>query len=150
MLQGVLELLKGRAERQRITVRSDIPDLRAVIDSEQIRQVVVNLCLNAIDAMPNGGMLELAVRAKPLDRFEIEVSDTGPGIPDAVMARLFQPFVSTKDTGLGLGLVISKRIVDAHGGTILAWNRPEGGSRFTINLPIHTGETEDADTARGR
>ncbi|MFO0802183.1 MAG: ATP-binding protein [Gemmataceae bacterium] len=149
MIQGVLELLKGRAERQRIVVRSDIPDLRAVIDSEQIRQVVVNLCLNAIDAMPNGGTLELAVRAKPLDRFEIEVSDTGPGIPDAVMARLFQPFVSTKDTGLGLGLVISKRIVDAHGGTILAWNRPEGGSRFTINLPIHTGETEDADIAGG-
>lgn len=150
LIRSVIELLKGRAERQRIDVQCEIPALTATIDSEQIRQVIVNLCLNAIDAMPTGGSLVVSVNAKPMDRFEIAVSDTGSGIPIELLPRLFQPFVSTKDTGLGLGLVISKRIVEAHSGTILAWNKPDGGCRFVVNLPIHSGEATDADTSGRR
>lgn len=140
LIEGVIDLMRGRAERQRIAISCETQPLRATIDPEQIRQVIVNLCLNAIDAMPTGGTLSVSVTARPLDRFEIAVADTGGGIPADVLPRLFQPFVSTKDTGLGLGLVISKRIVEAHRGTILAWNRLEGGCRFVVNLPIHPGD----------
>ena len=149
LIEGVIDLLRGRAERQRIAISCDTQSLTAVIDAEQIRQVIVNLCLNAIDAMPTGGTLAVSVHSKPLDHVEIAVADTGGGIPVDVLPKLFQPFVSTKDTGLGLGLVISKRIVEAHRGTILAWNRPDGGCRFVVNLPILPGGASDAD-ASGR
>jgi C4-dicarboxylate-specific signal transduction histidine kinase len=71
----------------------------------------------------------------------IEISDTGPGVPKDVLPRLFQPFVSSKETGLGLGLVISRRIVEDHGGTIDAGNRAGGGASFFIALPVRAGTT---------
>jgi C4-dicarboxylate-specific signal transduction histidine kinase len=85
--------------------------------------------------MPGGGKLSLLVRPDK-DRVVIEVSDTGAGVSHEVMSRLFEPFVSSKDTGLGLGLVISERIVEDHGGTIDAGNRPGGGASFFVTLPL--------------
>ena len=133
---GVVGLVRGRAEKQHVAVRVELPptDLNVVADGEQFRQVVVNLCLNALDAMPTGGTLSLSAR-RGRGRVEIEIADTGPGIPLAILPRLFEPFVSSKDTGLGLGLVISKRIIEDHGGTIGAANRPGGGATFFITLP---------------
>ena len=149
LIEGVINLVRGRAERQKIAIHSDVQSLTATVDGEQIRQVLVNLCLNALDAMPSGGELTVAIRAIPLYRVELEVTDTGAGIPRELLPRLFQPFVSTKDTGLGLGLVISRRIVEDHGGTIVAWNRPGCGARFVVNLPIGLLEVpSDADAAR--
>jgi two-component system sensor histidine kinase HydH len=149
LIRSVTDLVRGRAERQRIVIACEAQPIAAVIDPEQIRAVIVNLCLNAIDAMPARGTLTVSVHGTPVDRFEIAVSDTGSGIPTELLPKLFQPFVSTKDTGLGLGLVISKRIVEAHGGTILASNRPAGGCRIVVSLPIHSGGIVDAD-ASGR
>jgi two-component system sensor histidine kinase HydH len=95
----------------------------------------VNLVLNALDMMPGGGVMYLVVRTGP-GRVEVEVSDSGPGISREMMDRLFSPFASGKDTGLGLGLVISQRIAEDHGGTITAANRPGGGAAFTVRLPV--------------
>jgi signal transduction histidine kinase len=83
---------------------------------------------------------------------QIDVEDQGPGLPADMGERIFQPFVSTKDSGTGLGLAICKRIVEDHGGTIAAANRPEGGAVFTVTLPIrgseeNTQENEHAHTA---
>lgn len=102
-------------------------------DGEQLRQVLVNLGLNALDAMPGGGELRLGL-GEAGGAVEREVADTGPGVAPAVLPRLFEPFVSTKDTGLGLGLVISKRIVDEHGGTVSAASPPGGGASFFVRL----------------
>ncbi len=147
LVRDVLGLVRGRAEAQRVTTTMDAPatGLRVTADPDQLRQVLVNLSLNALDAMPAGGALAVAVRPRAGGRVELEVADTGPGVSPAMMPRLFLPFASSKDTGLGLGLVISKRIVEDHDGSISAANRRGGGASFFVTLPAGA---VDADTSR--
>jgi signal transduction histidine kinase len=95
---------------------------------------LVNLLLNALDAMPRGGALRVELEAGERE-CRLRVRDTGPGIAPEIAGRLFTPFASTKPTGTGLGLSLSRRIVEEHGGTISAANLPEGGACFTITLP---------------
>lgn len=137
ILQAVVGLTRGRAERQRITTQLNFltAPVTLTADPAQLRQVFVNLVLNALDAMPSGGTLTITIRQHG-HQVEIEVADTGPGIAREILPRLFQPFASSKETGLGLGLVISRRIVQDHGGTLEATNRPGGGASFFVRLPI--------------
>lgn len=138
VVRDAVGLTRGRIDQQRVSVRTDAPPgrYRLGADREQLRQVVVNLIMNATDAMPHGGTLGLAVRPAPDENaVEVTVTDTGPGIRADVLPRLFQPFATGKETGLGLGLVVSKRIVEDHGGTILGYNRPGGGACFVVRLP---------------
>ena len=137
VVEAVLGLIRGRAEKQHVATRLEAPrgPITLTADAGQIQQVLVNLSLNALDAMPSGGTLTVAVRGIG-KQVVVEVSDSGPGIPRELMGRLFQPFITTKETGLGLGLVISRRIVEDHGGVIAAANRPGGGATFTIRLPV--------------
>jgi two-component system sensor histidine kinase HydH len=141
----VFDLLRPRADKQRVElVLVADREVTLTADEGQVRQVLVNLGLNALDAMPRGGTLTVTVR-KTKSGAEVEVADTGPGIAPAMRPRLFQPFASGKDTGLGLGLVISRRIVEDHGGTIGAADRVGGGASFFIHLPAGGGH---ADAAR--
>ena len=137
VIGNVVGLIRGRADKQRVDVRLEAPDAPVTLtaDGSQLQQVLVNLTLNALDAMPAGGSLTLRVRRRSTGRVEIEVADNGPGISREVLPRLFEPFVSSKDTGLGLGLVISRRIVEDHGGTLGAANRLGGGASFFVRLP---------------
>lgn len=138
VLDAVLGLVRGRADKQRVRTRLDaaVP-IRLTADAGQLQQVFVNLVLNALDAMPGGGAL--AVTARRVGGWaEVEVSDTGPGVSREMMPRLFEPFASSKDTGLGLGLVISKRIIEDHAGTLGAANRTDGGASFFVRLPLDT------------
>lgn len=137
VLRAVTGLIRGRAERQKVVVNTDTPDKPVILtaDAGQLRQVLLNLCLNSFDAMPTGGELRLQIRTPDNSSVAIEVSDTGTGIPSTMMPRLFTPFASNKDTGLGLGLVISKRIVEDHGGVIDAGNRVGRGAIFVVKLP---------------
>jgi two-component system sensor histidine kinase HydH len=88
--------------------------------------------------MPHGGRLEVCLRGDQ-EAVELSVSDTGPGIAASIQPRLFEPFVSDKETGLGLGLSVSKRIVEDHGGTLRGKNRPDGGASFVLRLPAMSG-----------
>lgn len=113
---------------------SDLPPV--IADRVQIEQVLVNLLHNALDAMAElpERVLTLSSRQNA-GAVEITVCDTGKGIPQPVAGTLFQPFVTTKENGMGIGLAISKSIVDAHGGQIFAEPNPGGGTCFTIRLP---------------
>lgn len=104
-------------------------------DPEQIRQVLLNLCQNAIDSMPHGGDLTITTRALE-DRVEVVLSDTGQGMSESVRESLFQPFFTTKVGGTGLGLSVSQKIIHDHGGEILVSSAPGAGSSFTLSLPI--------------
>jgi two-component system sensor histidine kinase HydH len=138
-------LVRGRAEQQHVTLELELPaaPCRLHADVGQLRQVVLNLVLNGLDAMPHGGVVTLAVRADGPDA-EIRVTDSGPGIPPEVLPRLFEPFATGKETGLGLGLLMSKRIVEEHGGTIVGRNRPGGGAEFVVRLPASAPEPAGA------
>ena len=102
---------------------------------DALRQVLLNLALNAIEATPQGGAVRVTAEATG-DAIAISVEDEGPGIPEELRARLFEPFVSTKAQPSGLGLAISRRLVEDAGGTIEATTRDEGGARFVVALPV--------------
>jgi signal transduction histidine kinase len=138
VIERTLALVGGRARHQGVTMKYEYagPPLPVEADSEQIQQLLVNLTLNTLDAMPRGGLLEVIVHPPENGRVELHVLDTGPGIPAELLPRLFEPFVSTKETGVGLGLVISRRIAESHGGTLSGMNRPGGGACFILRLPV--------------
>jgi signal transduction histidine kinase len=117
-----------------LVVRAD-GDVSLVADPNQLHQVIVNLGLNALDAMPAGGTLTATVTRQNRG-VAVEVADTGPGIPADILPRLFEPFASGKDTGLGLGLVVCRRIAEEHRGRIRGGNGDTGGARFTVTLPL--------------
>ncbi len=109
-------------------------------DRIHLQQVLLNLFLNAMDALTGGASNQPYVHvtahlAKSGD-VEVRVSDNGPGIPDDLLARLFDPFFTTKTNGMGMGLAVSKTIIEAHHGKIWAENRPEGGACFSFTLPV--------------
>jgi two-component system, LuxR family, sensor kinase FixL len=111
-------------------------------DKVQIQQVLLNLIRNAIEAMENEPIRELVIATSPAqDRMaEIRVSDTGPGVAPEISAQLFQPFVTTKSHGMGVGLSISRTIIEAHGGSIVQRPNPGGGTVFSFTLPAVSKE----------
>jgi two-component system sensor histidine kinase HydH len=130
-------LLEGRARNQRIHLTVQAPPAPAWLeaDPDQLQQLLVNLLLYALDATPPGGVIEVTWGKAAGRSIELQVRDTGSGIPPEVAAHLFEPFVSSKETGLGLGLVVSRRIAEDHGGDLCGENRPGGGACFTVRLP---------------
>lgn len=139
------QLLAGRAEQQSICISIEQPNGPIVVhaDPEQLRQVLLNLILNAFDAIGHDGKVTVDIATGKQGEAVITVADSGSGIPQAVRKRLFEPFVSTKESGTGLGLTICRRIVEDHGGRIDAADNPSGGAVFTVWLP--TGGSNDAD-----
>ena len=133
-----------------VTMDPDLPKVR--IDIEHLRQVLINLVQNAVQAMPNGGDIHVETRTQdgfrpggePRRWVQISVRDTGPGIPAALLPNLFVPFVTTKQQGTGLGLAISQRIVSEAGGRIDVRSREGYGTTFTLLLPAAREEIEDA------
>jgi signal transduction histidine kinase len=127
--------LEPQLEAQRIDVDIDVPpNTLLTADREMIRRAVLNLVLNAIDAMPDGGTLVITSYENARG-FELEVADSGPGLSDEIKRRAFEPFFSTKQNGTGLGLAIVYHVAESHGGTVTAANCPEGGAAFTIKIP---------------
>jgi signal transduction histidine kinase len=136
-------LVRGRAVQSKIEIQLHTPDAPVWIlaDQEQLHQILVNLLLNGMDAMPNGGSLRIDVRVnEPCDlpgspRCVITVSDEGAGVESLLLDRIFDPFVTTKAQGSGLGLAISRRFAEEHGGTLTACNGVSGGAIFELILP---------------
>lgn len=127
-----------------ITIEKDydsrLPETMA--DPLQLQQVFMNLLLNAADAMPDGGPIIVQTTHEESTRsLRITVTDSGKGVNEAVINRIFQPFFTTKTKGTGLGLSITKRLIEQHGGSIWVQNSPDRGASFTIMIPVRQ-ETE--------
>jgi signal transduction histidine kinase len=138
LIEEVLESLAPQLQSQHISVELDVPEVHQLFaDQEMLRRCILNLSLNAIDAMPRGGQLVITSYSGP-HGFELEVADNGPGLPDEVRRRIFEPFFTTKNNRTGLGLATVWRIAEAHGGDLTAQNCPEGGAAFTLRIPAGT------------
>ena len=128
----------GSGESGKIRITKEFGELSPTLaDPTQLQQVFLNLFLNALHAMPGGG--ELGVRTcleEDGKTIRIEVSDTGSGIREDLIKKVFQPFFTTKPKGTGLGLAISRQMIEQHDGAIVVANRPGGGVLFTILLPV--------------
>jgi signal transduction histidine kinase len=105
-----------------------------LVDPDALRQVFVNLILNAVQASPEGGTVRVAI-AWDARTVSARIVDSGPGIPDSALSRVFEPFYSTREGGTGLGLAIAQRIVTEHGGRLALENNPAGGAIATVSLP---------------
>ena len=136
LVEQTLAFVSARAAAASVRIDFMAPEsVRGAVDAGQFRQVLLNLVLNALDAMSSGGTIEVRLEAEPPGWLTLQVADGGRGLPQNLGERIFDPFMTTKETGLGLGLSICKRIASAHGGTIGGANRPEGGAVFTLKLP---------------
>ncbi len=161
LVQETLRFLKTKRPAG-VEVKLDIaPELVVQGDRPRLQQVLLNLVVNAYDAVGSQG--ELAITARPVtvggkgDDFpipnghcrigsqavDIVIADSGPGIPPDILERIFDPFFTTKAVGhgSGLGLFIAFEIIEEHGGCLVAANRPEGGAAFRIRLPATSGDT---------
>jgi signal transduction histidine kinase len=134
--------LTARGVKLKVSLPNGLPT--ALLDSGQIRQVLLNLIRNAAEAMPDGGPIAVSARrlrdpAHELPRIEIAVQDAGSGIPPDLAGRIFEPFFTTKTRGTGLGLAIARQIVADHGGTLQWEPAPGGGTIFRVILPPAAG-----------
>jgi signal transduction histidine kinase len=137
LIGEVVALVGPDAESRGIGLSAKVPDDLPVmsLDRDQLKQTLLNLVTNAFDAMPGGGTLTIAAAARR-DSITLTVEDTGAGIPPDLLPKLFEPWITTKVKGMGLGLPIARRIVEAHGGRIEVKSSPGEGSVFTISLPL--------------
>jgi signal transduction histidine kinase len=137
--------------RLAVKLGNDLPSVQA--DADQLREVLLNLSVNAIEAMPNGGDLMLETMKIENDgsgAIVVRVSDSGTGIAPETLPRVFEPFFSTKGSGLGLGLPIAMRIVRDHGGTIQCSSTKGAGTRFDVVIPIVAANAHAQDPGAGR
>ena len=144
LLDNTLAFLREKFARREIRVvreLEEVPSIRG--DSERLQQLFLNLFMNAADAMPDGGELHVALRARSPAGIEVEVRDTGMGIPGDDLGRIFDPFFTTKPAGHGngLGLSVVRSIVGDHGGDIEVRSEVGVGTTFTIQLPVSSAPT---------
>ena len=141
-VKEVITIARESLSTQKIHIEQKLaehpPQIHA--DHEKIKQVLWNLILNAKEAMPKGGRLILNTGITDNQFLKISIEDSGQGIPEGEVETLFQPFFTTKPEGVGLGLTMSRKIIKQHGGKLILENRPGGGTRATIVLPIKSGQ----------
>jgi signal transduction histidine kinase len=128
--------LEAGNHRIQKSYQADLPEITA--DSAMLYQAFLNILINAVQAMPDGGLISIDVRANHED-VDVAFADDGQGISEDLLEKIWDPFFTTKEKGTGLGLKIVRNIIDLHGGNIRIRNRSEGGALVTIRLPLHQG-----------
>ena len=138
-IRNILPIIESEANLHGITVSYvPSPDQPLVIaDSELLKQVFLNICKNAIEAMENSGSLQIVERIDEHQYIHIEFHDTGPGIPHFLLDKIFDPFFTTKENGTGLGLSVCQRIIHDMGGQIRVQSEEGKGTTFTVSIPFH-------------
>lgn len=144
LIEATIALINHSAQQKGVTLRKDVPpDVPAFqCDPEQMKQVVLNLGINAVQAMTRPGEIVVSAR-RDNSSVILSVRDQGPGVDEQDLDKIFNPFYTTKDTGTGLGLSVVYQIVTQHGGMVAAERNPAGGMTFSLTLPIeHNRRTE--------
>lgn len=156
ILLGTLDLLRHEIATGNIRLECQIdPDLPPVLaDAQQIRQVLINLIRNATEALVSRGVIRVTATSEISEPSTpvvvVRVQDNGPGVSEDIRERLFDPFVSTRESGVGLGLWIAKRIMEQHGGQLDLESWIPGCTVFAVRIPAAAGETHEPDSGRGR
>ena len=145
IIDDILELFRPQLTANKVEVRlsADHQAAYGMIDEASMRGALMNLMLNAIEAMPKGGTLSIAVDQTD-ETLRIVIADTGPGIAEEEAKKIFEPFYTTKEQGLGLGMPYAKKVIDQHGGTISLRSQPGQGTTITVALPAGQKEGDDA------
>lgn len=154
VVQGAVGLMDSQLREKKVAVLCDVHDdlPKVVLDAHQIQQVLVNLLLNGMEAMPEGGMIRIAGwhekgSKKRNDQIVLHVTDKGCGIPDDHLSRIFNPFFTTKPEGTGLGLSIVHKIMEQHGASVDVVSEPNNGTTFILRFPTqHLEEGRCTDT----
>jgi len=145
IIDDVLDLLRPQLTANNVEARLSLGQqpVYAIIDESSVRGALMNIMLNAIEAMPHGGTLGVA--AEQTDQaLRIEITDTGRGIGDDVAKKIFEPFYTTKEQGLGLGMPYAKKLIDQHGGTVSLTSRLGEGTTIVVTLPSRPEEVNHA------
>jgi signal transduction histidine kinase len=136
IVAAAIEVEAAEAELHGVTVHAAIdPSIELPLERARIERVFLNLITNAIEAMPNGGRVDIRAERNGSGVI-VKVDDTGPGIPESVRNRLFEPFVTSRKNGLGLGLALSRQTVIEHGGELWVEEGGTNGARFRLRLPL--------------
>jgi signal transduction histidine kinase len=138
VLSRAAQFAAAHAEKQRVRIACDATgtEPEALCDPDQMYQVVLNLLVNALQALPGGGSIRLRTLPEEGGTVGFEVVDDGPGLPADIRERLFQPFVTGREGGTGLGLAFVARVVKAHGGTVSVRSAPGHGTTFAVRVPV--------------
>lgn len=134
MINDVLDLLRPQLTANKVEVHHSMNPAFAMFDDSSMRGALMNLMLNSIEAMPNGGSLSIATHQID-EALQLEISDTGPGISEEDAKKIFEPFYTTKEQGLGLGMPYAKKIIEQHGGAVTVDSRLGKGTTIRISLP---------------
>jgi two-component system sensor histidine kinase HydH len=138
-VERAMHLIEGRAQRQHVSTELDLGDKPLLIDGDpqQLQQVFINLMINAVEAMPRGGDLRVMAKKHEFRRtVAVQIFDTGDGIPSELLGRLFEPFATAKERGTGLGLAVSRRILEEHDGFIDVHPQTPRGTMFEVTLRL--------------
>lgn len=139
VIRDVLKLVKYELEKNSISTELDLGELGEMeADPNKLKQVLINLVLNAVHVMPGGGSIRILTRKAETNSVELVIEDNGPGVPESIRESIFEPFFSTKkeEVGTGLGLYICRNILEEHGGRIELDDTTESGTRFRLSLPV--------------
>jgi signal transduction histidine kinase len=148
VVRGAVDAARRAAPEPSLAIDTEVrpPSRTIVLDGTMLQQALLNLIVNAIQATPSGKHVTVSARVvsgAAGDALACEIADEGSGFDDAVAARMFQPFFTTKATGTGLGLALVRRLTDALGGTVIAQNRPSGGAVFSLTVPLTAAPADD-------
>jgi signal transduction histidine kinase len=138
-VERAMHLIEGRAQRQHVSTELHLGDEPLTIDGDpqQLQQVFINVMINAIEAMPRGGELRVVAKKHEIQRtVTVQIYDTGDGIPPELLGRLFEPFATAKERGTGLGLAVSRRILEEHNGSIDVHPQTPRGTMFEVTLRL--------------
>jgi signal transduction histidine kinase len=150
IVRQTVAFLSGRLRANAITVELTLARRASVYGNhDKLQQLLSNLLMNAIDAMPGGGRISISMRRTSEHELELAIADQGHGMSPEVVARIFDPFFTTKPTGggSGLGLIVAKGIASDHGGSIDVTSSPEAGTRFTLRLPCSDFQSEPSSAS---